>query len=117
MFNWQKGRQNTGYEKLKIFQFLTFDCYILRYKVGDSIPTHTDPVEGYRHYRLNFELKKAEVGGKLRYGPCNIGLLNTIVKSENKRMVFFRSDIIPHSVTEIKKGERIVLTFGVCLPI
>lgn len=112
---WEKGRQNTGYEKLKLYQFLNMDCYLLRYKVGDSIPTHTDPVPGRKHYRLNFELKKPEKGGKLRYGPCSAALLDTIVKSENKRIVFFRSDIIPHSVTEIKKGERLVLTFGIAI--
>lgn len=114
MFNWIKGRQNTGYEKLKLFQFLVFDCYILRYKVGDYIPEHTDPVPGYRHYRLNFVLKKAEEGGiSWFHHPVNIPR-NAIV---GKNMTFFRSDIVPHGVTEIKKGERIVLTFGICLPI
>lgn len=117
MFNWTKGRQNTGYEKLKIFQFLNMDCYILRYKVGDSIPIHTDPVPGYRHYRLNIVLKKARTGGRVNFGPASRQILKNVVKSDDNRVVFFRSDIVPHSVTEIRKGQRIVLTFGICLPV
>jgi hypothetical protein len=123
MFNWVKGRQNTGYEKLKIFQFLNMDCYILRYKVGDYIPWHTDPVPGKRHYRLNFELKQAEIGGTCLYMPWanSDDELNyqrrkaCFILSDNRRFVLFRSDIIPHKVTKIEKGTRIVLTFGIAL--
>jgi hypothetical protein len=111
---WTKGRQNTGYEKMLIFQFLSFDCYLLRYKVGDSIPWHCDPVPNLRHFRLNFELKKAEEGGIFIINRNIIRLekYNKIVKS---RFVFFRSDIHYHKVTEIRKGERIVLTFGAAI--
>lgn len=108
---WVKGRQGTGYEKLKLFQFLNMDCYILRYKVGDSIPWHTDPVPNRKHYRLNIELKKAESGGKLWMIPDN----NMVHKHIKERIILFRSDIVPHMVTKIKKGTRYVLTFGIAL--
>jgi hypothetical protein len=110
MFKWEKGRQNTGYEKLKIFQFLNMDCYLLRYKVGDYIPWHTDPVAGRKHFRLNIELKKAISGG-------NLYLIkeNDRIKKIKSRLVFFRSDLRKHAVTEIRKGERIVLTFGIAI--
>lgn len=108
---WVKGRQGTGYEKLKLFQFLNMDCYILRYKKGDSIPWHTDPVPNRKHWRLNIELKRPELGGKLILKAPDMRV-NTIVDS---RIVLFRSDIVKHKVTEIKKGNRYVLTFGIAV--
>lgn len=115
MFNWIKGRQNTGYEKLKLFQFLVFDCYILRYKVGDFIPLHNDPVPGYRHFRLNIILKRAKRGGHAYFSHTDN--LATFIQNEEQNITLFRSDAITHSVTRIIEGERIVLTFGICLPI
>lgn len=114
-FTWKPGRQHTGYEKIKVYEVFNMDCYLLRYKEGSSIPTHTDPVPNRKHYRLNFVLKKAEKGGMASYGPSNASILNTIVFSENKRVVFFRPDLIPHRVSEIRKGERLVLTFGIAI--
>lgn len=113
MFNWQKGRQNTGYEKLKIFQFLNMDCYILRYNVGDFIPWHTDPVPGRKHFRLNLTLKKAIEGGHFLLHPT--GLPDGRIGWRIPFGLVFRSDVVPHSVTEIKKGQRIVLTFGIAI--
>jgi hypothetical protein len=114
MFKWKKGRQNTGYEKLKIFQFFNMDCYILRYNVGDSIPWHTDPVPGRKHFRLNIVLKNAIRGGIFcaRYTDSN---QFTQFKINRSSVVFFRSDITEHSVSEIEKGQRIVLTFGIAI--
>ncbi len=110
---WVKGRQGTGYEKFKIFQFLNMDCYILRYKEGDSIPWHTDPVPNRKHYRLNIELKKAKLGGLFMTRRINQG--SQYISVPHKRINFFRSDIEEHSVTKIKKGSRYVLTFGIAL--
>lgn len=103
---WIKGRQGTGYEKLKIFQFLNMDCYILRYNTGDYIPWHTDPVPNRKHYRLNIELVRALIGGRLFIGRENPAA---------GRIVFFRSDLEEHMVTTILKGKRIVLTFGIAI--
>ena len=110
---WTKGRQNGGYEKMLLYQFKLFskgfDCYLLRYKVGDEIPAHTDPVEGKKHYRLNIELKQALVGGDLFFYKKRHW------EHQYKLWVFFRSDLQPHKVTRVIVGERIVLTFGAAL--
>lgn len=108
--NWILGRQNTGYKKLNIFQFLNMDCWLLKYEAGDFIPVHTDPVPGRKHWRLNITLKKATEGGHLY-----------IQNMDNKRwrvggpIVLFRSDLSPHEVSPIISGERLVLTFGIAL--
>lgn len=107
---WEKGRQNTGYEKLKIFQLLNIDCYILRYKEGDFIPTHKDPVPGRNHWRFNFVLKNAIKGGVFQYYDHSRNLwINP------GRFVKFRPDISEHRVTTIREGSRIVLTFGIAI--
>lgn len=114
---WQLGRQNTGYKKLKIFQFLNMDCYILKYEEGDHIPFHTDPVPNRKHWRLNIILKRAQEGGELlfRCAP-QLGLdYNNCCTIEKDRIVLFRSDLVSHAVSEVKKGTRYVLTFGVAI--
>jgi hypothetical protein len=67
---WQKGRQDSGYGKIKIWQswWLKSDCYLIYYPEGSSIPEHTDPTPGYRHNRFNIELVKPEVGGEFVNG-------------------------------------------------
>jgi hypothetical protein len=112
MFKWIAGRQNTGYKKLKIFQFLNMDCYLLKYNEGDYIPLHTDPVPGRKHYRLNVILKKPIEGGELyfRDSPNQFYL-----EEQTSRIQLFRSDLVEHCVSEIKRGTRIVLTFGIAL--
>lgn len=108
---WEQGRQGTGYKKHKFFQFGNsflggMDLYLLKYEKGDSIPPHTDPVFGMRHFRLNIELKSAKTGGQLfidnpilRFGP----------------IAFFRSDLSTHSVHLVEKGTRYVLSLGVAI--
>lgn len=98
MFNWQDGRQGTGYRKLLIFQKWFFDCWIIDYPIGSFIPTHTDPVPGKKHYRLNIKL-------------C--GEDGFIGKNIFKfwGVYFFRPDIEPHSVAEVKT-RRILLSLG-----
>lgn len=108
---WEKGRQGTGYEKLKIFQFLNIDCYLLRYKVGDSIPWHVDPVPGYRHWRLNVTLKEAVEGGEVLHKLPD----HNFAEVQEDRVVIFRSDLVEHCVSKIYKGKRIVLTFGIAI--
>ena len=104
---WEKGRQNTGYLKKKIFQFfltqdLGFDMYVLRYPEKSSIPEHTDPVDGFDHYRFNFVWRKPFKGGRLFIEG----------KEVFKRWSFFRPDKQKHYVTPIIRGERGVLSIG-----
>lgn len=110
MFSWVKGRQGTGYQKLKLFQFLNMDCYILRYKEGDFIPEHRDPVPGRKHYRFNIELKKPEAGGIFQYRCIKKNMWIT-----PGRVTLFRSDICDHRVSRIKKGSRYIITFGIAI--
>lgn len=102
MIKWEKGRQGTGYKKKLLLQGSFYDIYLLKYEVGDSIPPHKDPVPNKKHFRVNVILKNA-VGGKF---VCD----NVLFKFG--RVIFFRSDIAEHSVTEVIKGTRYVLSIG-----
>lgn len=108
---WVKGRQGTGYEKLKLFQFLNMDCYILRYKEGDYIPWHTDPVPNRKHWRLNITLKNAIEGGEFMMKESG----RFSIMSPHSPVVLFRSDIVEHCVSRVRLGRRIVLTFGIAI--
>ena len=99
--NWLEGRQGGGYKKLRLFQFLNLDCWVLWYPKGSFIRTHNDKITGRRHYRLNVVLKTGCVDDPFR---CERPLFTT------KRVKLFRSDY-PHSVTPVE-SERVVLTFG-----
>lgn len=106
LFKWQKGRQNSGYEKMLLagtYWPFKFDCYLLKFKTGAKIPTHKDPVKKGKHFRLNIILKKAFKGGKF---ICD----KVIYK--NDRIIYFRPDLHEHSVTEIKDGTRYILSIG-----
>lgn len=106
LFRWKEGRQSTGYSVMTLIysKLLKLDCYILRYRVGAYIPAHQDKVsEGFKHYRLNIELKAAKKGGELicvesifRLGPINL----------------FRPDEVIHAVTKVEQGTRYVLSIG-----
>lgn len=100
---WQSGRQGTGYRKLCLFKYgykpgFACDCWIIDYPAGTSIPTHTDPVPGKRHYRINILL-----WGEDKF----VG--DALFKS--KHITFFRPDIMPHAVSEVST-RRIILSFG-----
>lgn len=106
LFRWRSGRQDTGYEKmlLLINPFLIpFDLYLLRFREGAEIPSHTDPVREKRHFRLNIIIRQARRGGEF---ICSDPIFET------HRIKLFRPDISPHSVTRIKKGSRYVLSLG-----
>lgn len=106
ILTWTEGRQMTGYLKKTLFSFsigkFHFDGHVLKFPTGTSIPTHTDPVDGYDHYRLNLLLKKAKEGG-LFY-----------LNNERKlgRVQFFRPDLQKHKVSKVVEGTRYVLSFG-----
>lgn len=108
-FNWEPGRQGTGYEKLKLFNRWKFfsrfkwDLYLLRYPVGSGIPKHRDPVPDHKHYRLNIYLWNAVSGGV----PEHDGAI-----ASNRFFTLFRPDLHLHSVTPVTVGTRYVLSFG-----
>jgi hypothetical protein len=62
MFKWEIGRQGTGYRKLLLCKGKSFDFWIIDYPIGSYIPTHTDPIVGKKHYRINIRL----VGGVIK---------------------------------------------------
>lgn len=103
---WVPGRNQTGYLKKKLFEFLWFDCYLLYYPEGSSIPEHIDEVPGKTHWRLNIIYKNCQEGGVFNSTHSLINI---------NRIKLFRSDM-PHSVSKIEKGERKVLSFGFVLP-
>ena len=103
---WTHGRQGTGYEKMLLARTtwpLGFDCYLLRYAPGSSIPPHTDPVTTKRHYRLNIVVWHATEGGEFECAtPIYV----------SPRIKFFRPDACEHSVTPVISGTRYVFSMG-----
>lgn len=106
MFHWQRGRQQSGYDKMLIVQSrwpLPFDTWLLRFPTGAEIPPHTDPVSIGRHYRLNIVLRRAREGGEF---VCATPIF------ASARIKFFRPDACEHSVTRVVRGTRYVLSIG-----
>ena len=103
---WDRGRQDTGYDKLLLAAnpfLVPFDLYLHRYPVGPHIPSHRDPVPNGRHYRLNVVVRRSIAGGEF---ICD----NPIYSSE--RVNFFRPDVSTHSVTKVEGRLRHVLSLG-----
>lgn len=106
LFRWEKGRQQSGYDKMFLLGskwFLKFDIYLLRFKVGSEIKPHTDKVKKGKHYRVNIVLIQAKEGGEFM---CS----NPIYQSD--RIKFFRPDVCEHSVTKVIRGNRYLLSIG-----
>ena len=101
---WEEGRQKTGYLVTRLFQSakLRADCWLIYYPTGSYILAHTDSAPGFKHYRLNIDLRKAKKGGKLK---CEEPIFRFW------RFNFFRSDRL-HFVTEVREGTRLVLSVG-----
>ena len=103
---WDMGRQGTGYEKKLLLTGrwpLPFDCYLLRYREGSMIPSHVDPVQAGKHFRLNIVLKAAKKGGEF---ICKNPIFQT------RRIKLFRPDVSEHSVVVVAEGVRYVLSIG-----
>lgn len=103
---WQPGRQGTGYAKCLLLTGrwpVPFDCYLLRYRPGQGIPPHTDPVPGSRHYRVNLVLAHGQEGGRFQ---CEAPLYS------GRRLHVFRSDQSVHAVEPMVRGTRYVLSVG-----
>jgi hypothetical protein len=73
----QKGRQGSGYYKLKLFSSKYFkrDAYLLFFPKGCIVPPHTDPIsigphgERYDHFRKNIDLWGKNNGGEIYLMP------------------------------------------------
>ena len=105
-FRWQSGRQGSGYDKMLLLTGkwpIPFDCYVIRYPEGSSIPPHKDPVQQGRHYRLNVILKSPKSGGEF---VCATPIYSST------RIKLFRPDECEHSVTRVQGGSRYVLSIG-----
>jgi hypothetical protein len=105
-FRWQRGRQGTGYDKMLLFTAPwpgPFDSDLIRYPDGSEIPSHTDPVQDKRHYRLNIVLKSPRAGGEF---VCASPIF------DGRRVKLFRPDVCEHSVTRVRGGRRYVLSIG-----
>lgn len=59
LWQWDDGRQGTGYKKFTLFysRLLQCDAYILKIPKGVAIPKHTDPVQHAQHHRVNITLR------------------------------------------------------------
>jgi hypothetical protein len=105
-FRWQRGRQNSGYDKMLLLQSwlpIPFDLYLLHYPEGSEVPPHRDEVDFGRHYRINIILTTAIKGG-------DFYCANPIY--ETPRIKIFRPDINEHSVSRVEQGTRYVLSCG-----
>lgn len=103
---WEQGRQGTGYLKRRIFEFANrlfgMDCYLIKYLPNTYIPPHTDPVPGFKHFRLNIVLKQTGRGGNLYFYKTR----------QYGRVFLFRPDHVEHSVSNVDNGTRLVLSIG-----
>lgn len=124
---WTKGRQDTGYNILFLkdqygAQYLIdrakallgpifedfWDCYLIRYNVGEFIPSHKDDVAlfGKRHRRLNAMVKLADEGGDFIINGSK-------VEFPLGAAIDFFPDDEEHEVTKVEKGQRLVFTVGI----
>lgn len=106
LFRWERGRQNTGYDKMLLCGALwpiKFDMYLIKFPEGSEIPPHTDSVESGEHFRLNLVLKNAIEGGEF---SCANAIFET------KRIKFFRPDVCEHQVSKVIRGNRYLLSLG-----
>lgn len=106
--DWQHGRQNSGYSKLRLFEVrwpIGVDCYLLKFEDGVSVPSHIDPVDNKKHYRLNVTLHNPVHGGEFICERCIFKFW---------RVCLFRPDINKHSLTTVR-GKLIMFSLGVAL--
>lgn len=101
----KNGRQQTGYSKLKIFEFTKIDCWLLEYKESSYIPDHKDKCDIGDIYRLNVVLTKPLYGGKFK---CENVVFNVC-----DRIVLFNASQYTHSCDVIHGNKnRYVLSLG-----
>lgn len=111
---WDRGRQDTGYFKKKVFDSLFkhpfkkdgvagCDLYLLKFPEKSYLPKHKDEVTFGRHFRFNLILKPAKEGGKFF---CEKSIIDWPF------LKVFNPDANEHSLSEVTKGTRYVLSFG-----
>ncbi|MBU2894865.1 2OG-Fe(II) oxygenase [Colwellia sp. D2M02] len=106
LFRWERGRQQSGYDKMLICGAMwpiKFDTYLLKFPEGSEIAPHTDKVESGKHYRLNIVLKSAKLGGDFQCSPPIF---------TNNRIKLFRPDVSEHQVSKVIQGNRYILSIG-----
>lgn len=104
-FTWMPGRQKSGYWKMCLLQLKPyFDVYILQYPPGSHIKPHLDIVKGRNHYRCNIVLHNAVSGGTFICDASDIIQFGSVT--------IFKPDVNVHSLTEVRKGIRYVLSIG-----
>jgi hypothetical protein len=99
----------------RIYEFLAdgrkdyhpFSCFFFHYPKGTINPPHTDPVSGEEHRRLII-LLQAAVGGALFIDGLPVPLAA-------RDAVYLLPDREEHAVSEILKGERIILSLGIAV--
>ncbi len=108
---WEEGRQGSGYSKMLLATApfpVGWDMYLIKFPLESFIGAHKDPVPDKRHFRLNLTLWDSSDGGDFICEPEGIVF-------KLPRLVLFRPDVAKHSVTEIMKGRRLVLSVGFIL--
>ncbi len=111
------GRQGTGYKVWTIYESLEkgIDLHLIYYPKGSYIPMHRDPLpiefdaEKYRIERTNVLLWDCKKGGNFVYENM---IRHKAIKSFLGRVTKFDPSIIKHSVTMVREGSRLVLSFG-----
>jgi len=110
LFRWVNGRQGSGYKIMYLWNW-KFDLVFIRYPVESYIDWHVDPVpKGLEHHRVNIILRKAEGGEFMVMG--NWEGVKAPMTQPKRRVIYFRPDIVTHSVSKVTKGERWVLSIG-----
>ena len=105
---WQRGRQAGSYSKLALIpvwlsKLINADAYILSFPAGCSVVKHRDPVaEGYKHYRINFVLKRPGSQRMYCLGPVK----------RFGRIEIFRPDLYEHGLEPIARS-MYMLSFGI----
>jgi hypothetical protein len=108
LWKWQKGRQeNCEYQKFPLWYFrlwkFGFDCYILKYEGNQVLPSHRDPIEKGKHWRLNIGYGVSNfVCEKLSFGR-RVGKLTIFI---------FRPDLYEHSLYVFEKTTKLSLGFA-----
>lgn len=129
---WRPGRQGSGYFKLDIKEYTTYDtlpwlkilmgrvrgeleiepgedwdAWLLYYPEGSFIPEHVDPVPaGFRMHRFNAVIENPISGGEFFIDDEEVSLTEGDA-------VLFQPSWTWHSVEEIEVGRRLVFSVGV----
>ena len=123
---WTEGRQNTSFAVPYLIMWLLpqwlckllkRDIVLIKYRKGTRIPQHVDNCKwwaGYDMFRTNITLREATKGGVFQMWGYkhNRDAVNKRGKILGFPYVKFRPDIMPHSVTTVTEGTRLILSIG-----